>query len=58
MPGQSGSLKEPLRLFEGAVLEALDFSRGRVHGTRINANISYKKLRLLEKRKPLLVAYV
>ena len=31
MPGQSGSLKELLRLFEGAVLEALDFSRGRVH---------------------------
>ena len=31
MPGQSGSLKELLRLSDGTVLEALDFSRGRVH---------------------------
>ena len=31
MPGQSGSLKELLCLFKDTVLEALDFSRGRVH---------------------------
>ena len=31
MPGQSGSLKELLCLFKDTVLEALDFSRGKVH---------------------------
>ena len=33
------------------------FDIRKLDGTRINANISYKKLRLLEKRKPFLVAY-
>ena len=51
MPGQSGSLKELLRLFEGAVLEALDFSRGRVHDC---AKVSKG---VLEGRIPTAVSY-
>jgi len=34
------------------------FDIRKLDGTKINANISYKKLQLIEKRKPLLVAYI